>query len=222
MIKGKIQDIREDGTAVIIASINTMEFIRKEIKECYVDYIDSRPLSDKQRRMCYALTNAIAEFCGEELEMVHLDRKFAFTVDRAEEFPELTEKLFSLSNASMSLIREYQKYLIKFILNNDIPTKRPLLEYVDDIDDYVYMCLINKKCAVCGKRKAELNHVDAIGMGNDRTEVQHEGREAISLCTDHHKEYHAIGKASFFEKYHFDNGVKIDITICKIYNLKHK
>ena len=93
MIRGKIKEVREDGTAVIIASINTAEFVRKNIKECYVDYIDSRPLSDKQRRMCYALTNAIAEFCGEELEMVHLDRKFAFTVDRAEEFPELLEAL---------------------------------------------------------------------------------------------------------------------------------
>lgn len=220
MNKGTIKEIREDGTAVIVASINTAEFIRKNIKECYVDYIDSRPLSDKQRRMCYALTNPIAEWSGEDLEMVHLDRKFNFTMDRAEEFPELTEKLFSLSNASMSLIREYQKYLIKFILNNDIPTKRPLLEYVDDINDYVYSCLINKKCAVCGRRKAELNHVDTIGMGNDRTEVQHEGREAISLCTDHHKEYHTIGKASFFEKYHFNGGIKIDKTILKIYGLR--
>ena len=220
MNKGTIKEIREDGTAVIVASINTAEFIRKNIKECYVDYIDSRPLSDKQRRMCYALTNAIAEWSGEDLEMVHLDRKFNFTMDRAEEFPELTEKLFSLSNASMSLIREYQKYLIKFVLNNDIPTKRPLLEYVDDINDYVYSCLINKKCAVCGRRKAELNHIDTIGMGNDRTEVQHEGREAISLCTDHHKEYHTMGKASFFEKYHFNGGIKIDKTILKIYGLR--
>lgn len=220
MIKGKILDVREDGTAVIVASINTTELIRKELKECYVDYIDSRPLSGKQRKMCYALTSAIAEFCGEDLEMVHLDRKFAFTVDRAEEFPELTEKLFSLSNASMSLIREYQKYLIKFILNNNIPTKRPLLEYVDDIDDYVYSCLINKVCAVCGKRKAELNHVDTIGMGNDREEVKHEGREAISLCSDHHKEYHAIGRQTFFEKYHLNGGVKIDKTLLKIYGLR--
>ena len=220
MIKGKIKEVREDGTAVIVASLNTAEYIRKNIKECFVDYIDSRPLSDKQRRMCYALTNAIAEWSGEDLSMVHLDRKFAFTVDRAEEFPELTEKLFSLANASMSLIREYQKYLIKFILNNNIPTKRPLLEYVDDIDDYVYSCLINKVCAVCGKRKAELNHVDAIGMGNDRTEVEHEGREAISLCTEHHKEYHTIGKETFFEKYHFNGGIMIDKTIMKIYGLR--
>ena len=56
MNKGIIKEVREDGTAVIVASINTAEFIRKGIKECYVDYIDSRPLSDKQRKMCYYIS----------------------------------------------------------------------------------------------------------------------------------------------------------------------
>ena len=222
MIKGKIIEVKENNSAIIEVPIDDMfKFIRQETKECYVDFIDSRKLSDKQRKCCYALTNAIAEYSGESLEMVHLDRKFNFTIEKAEQFPELTEKLFSLSNASMSLIREYQKYLVRFIIDNDIPTKRPLFEYVDDIDHYVYMCLINKKCAVCGK-KAELNHIDTVGMGNDRTQINHIGKEAISLCRDHHKEYHDIGKASFFEKYHFNNGVEIDKTICKIYNLKAK
>lgn len=219
MLKGKIKEVREDGTAIIIASIDATDYIRKNYKECFIDYIDSRPLSDKQRRMCYALTNAIADFCGESLEMTHLDRKFNFTLERAEEFPELTERLFSLSNASMSLIREYQKYLIRFILDNDIPTKRPLREYVDDINDYVYRCLINKKCAVCGK-KADLHHIDTIGMGNDRTEVSHEGRESMSLCREHHNEMHTIGKQEFFNKYHFENGIEIDKTIMKIYGLR--
>lgn len=221
MIRAKIVSVKEDGTAIIKASINPAEYIRKEIKECFVDFIDSRPLSDKQRRMCYALTKAIADFCGESLEMTHLDRKFNFTVERAQDFPELTEKLFSLSNASMSLIAEYQRYLINFIITNDIPTKRPLLEYVDDIDHYVYMCLIHKKCAVCGK-KAELHHLEGsvVGMGNDRTQISHLGKEVMSLCREHHQEYHNIGHNSFLSKYHLNKGILADKTICKIYGLK--
>jgi hypothetical protein len=131
----------------------------------------------------------------------------------------LADKVFSLANAPMDLIVEFQKLLIKFIIENDIPVKRPLLEYVDDVDHYVYMCLIHKKCAICGK-KAELHHIDTVGMGNDRTEVQHEGRECISLCRVHHKEFHDIGKASFLEKYHLNGGVKIDKTLLKIYGLR--
>jgi hypothetical protein len=121
----------------------------------------------------------------------------------------------------MSLVAEFQRFLINFILENDVPVKRPLLEYVDDISHYVYMCLINKKCAVCGKR-AELHHIDTVGMSNNRHKIQHEGKEAMSLCREHHQEMHHIGTKDFFEKYHFNGGVKIDKTICKIYGLKGK
>ena len=216
MIKGRIIDLREDGTAVIIAPVEIQKVIHRQIKECYVEPIDSRPLSDRQRRMCYALINAIAEWSGNSTD----DIKEAFKLEFwAERIDTLSDKIFSLSNAPMSLIAEFQRFLIDFILSNDVPVKRPLLEYVDDIDHYTYMCLIHKKCAVCGKR-AELHHIDAVGIGNDRREVVHEGREAISLCREHHTEYHTIGKTEFFNKYHLNGGIKIDKTILKIYGLR--
>lgn len=216
MIKGTIKEVREDGKAIIVASINTGEFIRKNIKECFVEYIDSRPLSDKQRKMCYALIHAIADWSGSSTQ----DIKEAFKLEFwAEKIDTIADKVFSLSNAPMSLIAEFQRFLIAFIIENNVPVKRPLLEYVDDIEHYVYMCLIHKKCAICGK-KADLHHVDTIGMGSDRTEVQHEGREAISLCREHHNELHQIGNTDFNEKYHLNGGIKIDKTIMKIYGLR--
>lgn len=217
MLKGKIMSLNEDGTALIKAQLPLGQVLHREVKEVYIDLIDSRPLSDKQRRMCYALTNAIADWDGNTREDEHLYRKFAFTAARKEEFPELTERLFSLSTASMSLIAAYQSYLVKFIIENDIPTKFPLREYANDIEAYTYLCLVRRKCAVCGRR-AEAHHIDAIGMGNDRDEVQHEGREVMSLCREHHTEIHTIGYNEFMQKYHFDGGVPADRTIMKIYN----
>jgi hypothetical protein len=216
MLKGKIKEVREDGTAIIIASIDATDYIRKNYKECYIDYIDSRPLSDKQRKMCYALINAISEWSGSSPQDIKEAFKLEFWADKVET---LADKVFSLANAPMSLVADFQRFLIKFILENDVPVKRPLREYVDDINDYVYRCLINKKCAVCGK-KADLHHIDTIGMGNDRTEVIHEGRESMSLCREHHNEMHTIGKKEFFDKYHFENGIEIDKTIMKIYGLR--
>lgn len=216
MTKGKIIDLKEDGTAIIQAQLSLARLIHQETTECYVEPIDRRPLSDKQRRMCYALIHAISEWSGQESDDLKEYFKISFM---AENVDTLADKIFSLSNAPMSLIAAFQRFLIKFIISNDVPTKRPLLEYVDDIDDYVYMCLIHKKCAVCGK-KADLHHIDTVGMGNDRTEVQHEGREALSLCREHHTEYHTIGKSAFLEKYHLNGGIKIDKTILKIYGLK--
>lgn len=219
MLKGKIIDLKEDGTALIACKVDIGKFVHRQVKECYVDLIDSRPLSDKQRRMCYALTQAIADWTGTSLDYTHSDRKKQFTFDYAEKFPELTEKLFSLSNASMTLICEYQKYLIELILDFDIPLKFPLINYVDDIQHYTHMCVIHKKCAVCGRR-AELHHADAVGMGNDRDKVQHLGREVISLCREHHSEIHTLGKADFMAKYHLNGGVIADRTILEIYGLR--
>lgn len=216
MTKGKIIRIEDDGTAVITAPVNIAKFIREKPTECYVDFIDSRPLSDKQRKMCYALIHAIADWSGSSSEEIKEAFKLEFW---ASEVERLGDKVFSLSNAPMSLVKDFQRFLIEFIINNGVPVKQPLREYADDIDHYVYMCLINKKCAVCGKH-AELHHIDVIGMGNDRQEVGHEGREAMSLCREHHSELHTIGKHAFFEKYHFENGVEIDRTIMKIYGLK--
>lgn len=216
MLKGKVVGLSEDGTATIKAQVPLAQFLHREVKEVYVDMIDSRPLSDKQRRMCYALVNAIADWAGSGTEEV----KEAFKLDFwAERVDTLSDKIFSLSNAPMSLVAEFQRFLVAFILTHDVPTKRPLREYVDDIEAYTYLCLVRRKCAVCGRR-AELHHIDAVGMGNDRTEVQHEGREVMSLCREHHTELHTVGKAEFMAKYHLDGGVPCDRTIMKIYGLR--
>lgn len=216
MLKGKIIDVREDGTAVIEAPIDMGQFIHRKVKEVYIDPIDSRPLSDRQRRMCYALIKAIADWSGSDAEEI----KEAFKLDFwAERVDTLADKIFSLSNAPMSLVAEFQRFLVAFILTHDVPTKFALREYVDDIEAYTYLCIVRKKCAVCGKR-AELHHIDAIGMGTDRTHTEHLGREVISLCREHHTEMHMLGKADFCDKYHLEGGVECDKTILKIYGLK--
>ena len=216
MLKGKIIKLREDGTALIEAVLPLAQVVHRQVKEVYIDPIDSRPLSDKQRRMCYALVHAIAEWSGSSEE----DVKTAFKLDFWQEHVEtLADKIFSLANAPMSLVAEFQRFLVGFIVSNDVPVKRPLREYVDDIQHYTYMCLIHKKCAVCGRR-ADLHHIDAVGMGNDRRQVEHLGREVMSLCREHHTEIHMLGKASFLTKYHLNGGISADRTILKIYGLK--
>ena len=135
------------------------------------------------------------------------------------ELMQIAETLFSLSNAPMSVVAAFQSWLARFIVRNDVPTRKPMLDYVDDIQDYVYACLMNKKCPVCGK-KADLHHLDAIGMGRNRDEIIHEGLEVMPLCRDHHMEIHSIGKTEFFKKYHFDAGIIADKTICRLYGLK--
>ena len=216
--KSQLRFTKNNTIYVVLPDEVLPKIVHRQVKEAYVQLIDSRPLSDQQRRMCYALINAISEYTGESIERSKEFLKIEFMSERIEE---LGDKIFSLSNAPMSLIAAFQKYLIRFIIDNDIPTKFSLIEYVDDIQDYIYACMINKKCVCCGKR-ADLHHLDAVGMGRDRAEIVHEGLEAISLCREHHTEAHTIGKTAFFEKWHLTGGIALDKTLCRIYGVKGK
>lgn len=190
--------------------------IKREYKSCIIQLIDSRPLSDKQRKSCYAMIGAISEFTGMGKEPSKEWLKLKFIV---EDLQCTSDRIFSLSNAPMSLVCAFQRFLVRFILDWDIPLSFSLLDMVDDIQDYIYSCLISKKCVICGKH-AELHHIDRVGMGRDRKDILHEGLEAISLCRKHHAEAHSIPDSEFFGKYHINGGIILDKTLCKIWKLK--
>ena len=217
VVKGKVVDIDERGEVTVkVRYDDWITFIKRGYKECLVQMVDSRPLSDKQRKACYALIREIADYAGMGTDSTKEYMKLKFLAD---DFGETADKIFSLSNAPMSLVCAFQRYLVRFILDWDIPCRFPLLNFVDDIQDYIYSCLVNKKCAVCGK-PADLHHVDHVGMGRDREEIIHEGMEAMPLCRVHHTECHTIGQQSFNNKYHFGKGIELDKTLCRIYGVK--
>ena len=142
-VKGRIVGYDERRGEMLIRApyddIYTM--MRRDYKTCLVQMIDSRPLSDKQRRTCYALLREIADYSGMGTDPTKKEMKIKF---QAEVLGETAESIFSLSNAPMSLMCEFQRFLVRFILDWDIPCRFPLLDFVDDVQDYVYACLINK------------------------------------------------------------------------------
>ena len=67
-VKGKVVDVRNGAVIIAAPDDDWQTLTRREYKECWIELIDSRPLSDKQRRACYALINAIAEHFGDGRE----------------------------------------------------------------------------------------------------------------------------------------------------------
>lgn len=219
-VKGRITEINERaGTVTIVCHYDDWPtLLRRQYKDCLVQMVDSRPLSDKQRRACYALLGYISDYTGQEKGETKEYLKLRFLAD---DMGETAEKIFSLSNAPMSLVCAFQRYLVRFIVYYDIPTKKPLLGLVEDTRDYIYACLINKKCCICGK-PADLHHVERVGMGRNREEIIHEGMECLPLCRTHHTEAHTMPDDDFFSRYHIDGGIELDATLCRIYRLKSK
>lgn len=218
VVQGTITDI-SNGVITIQAKYDDwFTLLKRGYQKCNIQLIDSRQLSDKQRRTCYALLRCISDYSGQGIEQTKDVLKINFL---AEVFGETAGRIFSLSNAPMSLVCEFQRYLIRFILEWDIPCSFPLLEFADDTADYIYSCLINRKCVICGQH-ADLHHIDRVGIGRDRHDICHEGMEVLPLCRSHHGEIHTTGDKTFMEKFHIERGVNLDKTLCKIYRLKRR
>ena len=219
-VKGRIVGYDERTQELLIRAHydDWYTMTKRGYKECLVQPLDARPLSDRQRKMCYALLREISDYTGQDVHSAKEYLKLRFLAD---DFGETADRIFSLSNAPMSLVCAFQRYLVRFIVEYDIPCRVPLLEYVDDVPDYIYACLIAKKCCITG-RPAELHHIDRVGMGRDRDDIIHEGMEVLPLCREMHQEAHTMSDREFFEKYHLPGGVVMDKTLCRIYKVKAK
>lgn len=181
---------------------------KKHIKEAEIRLKDGREISREQQKKIYAMLNDISLYTGYTPQETKEIMKFSF-------ISKYGGNIFSLSNVDMTTASKFIEFIIEFILMHDIPTKVSLLEQAEDIEKYIYMCLVFKKCCISGKR-AELHHVDKVGMGRNRNEITHIGMKALPLSRKYHIEVHTIGQKAFEAKYHVF-GVKIDELIASKY-----
>lgn len=185
---------------------------------------DSREISPEQRRKAWALIGEISAAYGylsnQDKQQVNQNLKAEFLMARIDKLQAEAIKAFSLHDVDITTARLYIDFLIEFVVANGIPTKEPLQELADDVQSYVYYCMLNKVCAVC-RRKCDLHHIDRVGAGRNRDEINHIGMEALPLCREHHMEAHQHGDTALLEKYHLIP-VEIDEKIAKLYKLGKK
>lgn len=219
---GYITDIREDGTAVITAALPSLvRAIDRKYGQVEIILPDGRRITPLQRKKCYAIIGEIAEYVegirnADTVENTKQLMKWEFVLSRMES---QERRLFSLANVDETTASGFIDYLIEFCVKNDIPMRISPLEYCEDVGKYIYVCCLERRCCVCGK-PADIHHITGskIGMGNDRTEVHHLGREVLPLCREHHDTCHHDEKA-FMEKYHLQK-VKLDENLCRKLKLK--
>lgn len=236
---GYIQRLDAEGAAIFVPSVDAGQLARQSSTECTVWFDDGRSLSSAQRNKIFALVRDITEWVSgfdqkklaynETLRMLQLNYLLAVTPENVRY--QLTQHyctlqdidLFSLSangpgGIDMTTARDFIDWLVELCIENGVPCQDTLLNRCEDIGRYLYACLANKRCCICGK-KAELHHVDAVGSGRNRREICHLGCRVLPLCRIHHNEAHASGKVSFAEKYHLDP-VRLDEYLCNLYRLK--
>ncbi len=209
-VPGTITKIDANGIQCHIRRHDLLDIRLPQSRQVEICVPDDRHISPAQRRKIYALIGDIAYWQGDMPEVTKSYMKFFFAAEHGGNY-------FSLSICDMTTAREFITYLIGFMLRYDVPSRVPLYDVAEDMKRYVYDCFINKRCCVCGKR-AQLHHVERVGMGRNRCAIEHLNMLAMPLCQTHHHECHSIPQDEFNHLYHIEP-IMIDDNICKLYKL---
>lgn len=212
---------------------DTARMIRQRIHSAQVILEDGRRISAEQRRKIFALITDIGEYIGAvprnkaakaaQAEFLR-HMQLSYLIDRADteavrrqltyHYCSLCDlELFSLSSVDMSTARDFIDWMVEKCVTFNIPCQDTLLHRCEDIGRYLYLCVLHRRCALCGK-KADIHEVDTVGMGRDRNRVHHLEQQVQPLCRAHHNEVHRIGQTSFNAKHHLES-VKLDAALCK-------
>ena len=155
---------------------------------------DGRRISSDQRRKIYALIKDIANHTGHHPEYIKEHMKYEFMEKEDRDY-------FSLSSVDMSTAKYFIDCLLEFCFEWDVPLDTNTVDLAREINNYLYLCLIHRKCAVCGKKADIHHHENLVGMGMDRAKHNHIDSKYIALCRAHHNECHNIGHKTFEDKY---------------------
>ena len=155
---------------------------------------DGVAISAKQRKLVYALFKDISLYTGYEVDELKELLKIEFMVDRDRDY-------FSLSNVDMKIAREFIEYILEFMFLWDVPINPKVVILAREVNNFLYLCLVHRKCAVCGCKADIHHHENLVGMGMDRARHNHEDSKYIALCRVHHNECHNLGHKTFENKY---------------------
>lgn len=189
--------IDQDGTVlqIKIPDVDLSQYIvEKKARYAEIRIDDGRTITSLQRRKAYATIRDISSWTGYLPEEQKEWLKYLY-IERT------GNPYFSLSDCSMDTAREFINTILDYALEEGIPLSERGIERTDDIGRYLYSCIKNKRCAVCG-RPGEIHHVDAIGAGRDRRHVDDSGYRKICLCREHHTAAHQRGMKAFEQMYH--------------------
>ncbi len=164
--------------------------------EVDIKVVDSRIITQKQRAFIFVLCREIGWHLGEDTEYIRLlMQQYNSNLREVE--------VISLSKASMTYANQLIETIITFAIDNNIPLAKKVLddnEY-NFTQQQIYAMALKRMCVVCGNR-ADVHHIDSVGMGKDRTKISHIGMEILPLCRTHHIEIHTIGNDEFLNRYH--------------------
>lgn len=197
-VQGKILSAVNDVITIKVCADAQGWVFDHNAKTCEIRLDDGRSITSDQRRKIYATMKDIALWSGDVPDSVKAIFKWRFCGDGDHED-------FSLSDVSRETASEFLTYLIDFCIQNGVPCSDPLWDRCEDIERYMYACVMTRTCCITGKKNAQIHHYDRIGMGRNRNTICQVGMRVVPLSADLHTMIHySGGEDEFYEKHHIE------------------
>lgn len=207
-VTGKILSVENDTVTIQVKADAQTWCLDHNAKDVEVRIDDGRTITNDQRRKIYATLRDIAEWSGDMPDSVKAFFKWQFCGDSEHED-------FSLSDVDRETASEFLTFLIDFCIQNGVPCSDPLWDRCEDIERYMYACVMTRTCCITGKKNAQIHHVDRVGMGRNRNEICQVGMRVVPLSADIHTMLHySGGEAEFYEKHHI-KPIALTEKMCK-------
>lgn len=211
-VSGKILSANNDIITIQVRADAQGWCLDHNASEVEVRLDDGRTITPLQRRKIYATIRDIADWMGDTPDAVKLYFKWSFCGDEEHED-------FSLSDVDRETAREFLTYLIDFCIQNGVPCSDPLWDRCEDIERYMYACVMTRTCCITGKKNAQIHHVDRIGMGGNRNTMIQIGMLVVPLDAAIHTMLHYQGgEEEFYEKHHI-TPIALTEKMCRHLNL---
>ena len=176
-----------------------------------IEIQDGKKITVKQRKKIFALVNDIEGHTGQPRDWLRLMFQDYLTTLKG------YSKRLSLSDFTRKQAGELIDVITLWIFENDIPLNYKTSDLMKSDNYFIYMCVKNRICTICGEKNAQLAHYHAVGRGRNRRKIDHTDNKVLALCREHHQTQHDMGMDSFNAKYHLtDSWVKVNGRLNKM------
>lgn len=207
-VQGKILDVVNDKITIQVCADAQTWCLNHDARTVEVRIDDGRRITNDQRRKIYATMRDIADWMGDMPDFVKAFFKFTFCGDGEHDD-------FSLSDVDRETASEFLTYLIDFCIQNNVPCSDPLWDRCEDVERYMYACVMTRTCCITGKKNAQIHHVDRIGMGRNRNTIIQVGMRVVPLAPDLHTMIHFSGGEDEFYKQHHIEPIALTEKMCE-------
>ena len=201
-MRGQITDHTGDIITVKLFDKLDVETVKKQaINGKYyvnVEVFEKDSITADQRKHLYALFGDISEYTGVPIDHVEAERKYQFMLDEVlPELPSLANNQMKKTEAS-----KFIEFVILYCIENQIPFRKQAFYLTTETNKMLFALTMKRICWITGKR-GEIHHAsNLVGMGNKRSNHDHEKSTFMCLSREMHNEIHNVGYTEFCKKYH--------------------